>query len=63
MFAMSRKVVPRGSWFSYALRQLKSPISNINRLDKHCFVSTGTFVTQGVIHTWDSWVGWRSRVG
>ena len=43
------KMVPGGCKITYALRQLKSPLSNINRLSNHCNVSTGTFVILGVI--------------
>ena len=43
-----------GSQSSYALRQLKFPSSNINKLDKPVAVSTGTFVMNSVIHQCDS---------
>ena len=39
---------------TYALRQLKFPSSNINKLDKPVAVSTGTFVIHSVIHQCDS---------
>ncbi|MDC1169712.1 hypothetical protein OAT30_01495, partial [bacterium] len=39
---------------TYALRQLKFPSSNINKLDKPVAVSTGTFVMHSVIHQCDS---------
>ena len=35
---------------SYALRQLKSPLSNISSLGLAGLKSTGTFVIQGVTH-------------
>ena len=38
-----------GSQSSYALRQLKSPLSNINRLANHKIMSTGTDVILCVI--------------
>ena len=49
-----------GCPFSYALRQLKSPLSNINRLAEQVSVSTGTFVILGVIPamTREAW-GWQ----
>ena len=43
-------MVPRGCQFSYALRQLKSPLSNISSLSLAGLKSTGTFVIQGVTH-------------
>ena len=50
-------MVPRRPVVSYALRQLKSPLSNINRLDNHLVMATGTFVILGVIlvMTRDAW--------
>ena len=39
---------------TYALRQLKFPSSNINKLDSPVAVSTGTFVIHSVIHQCDS---------
>ena len=49
-------MVPGGCPFSYALRQLKSPLNNINRLAEQVSVSTGTFVILGVIPaiTWET---------
>ena len=44
-------MVPVGGKITYALRQLKSPLSNINSLDNQYIVSTGTFVILGVIPT------------
>ena len=52
--------VSEGEWcgreaaVTYALRQLKFPSSNINKLDKPVAVSTGTFVIHSVIHQCDS---------
>jgi len=43
------KWCPGADCIPYALRQLKSPLSNINRLDNHLVMSTGTFVILGVI--------------
>ena len=41
-----------GSCVTYALRQLKSPLSNISSLGLAGLKSTGTFVIQGVTHRW-----------
>jgi len=45
-----RKWCGREAAVIYALRQLKFPSSNINKLDKPVAVSTGTFVIHSVIH-------------
>ena len=44
MLGMARS----GSYVTYALRQLKSPLSNISSLGLAGLKSTGTFVIQGV---------------
>ena len=40
---------PQKLFVTYALRQLKFPLNNINRLAYHLSVSTGTFVILCVI--------------
>ena len=45
---MGEKMVRPRSRYSYALRQLKSPLSNISSLGLAGLKSTGTFVIQGV---------------
>ena len=59
-------MVPGGCPFSYALRQLKSPLSNISSLGLAGLKSTGTFVIQGVtqeqvtdVHP--GWVPWTTN--
>ena len=44
-----RRMVLVESQSSYILRQLKSPLSNINRLDNHLVMSTGADVILCVI--------------
>ena len=45
-----REMARSGSCVTYALRQLKSPLSNISSLGLAGLKSTGTFVIQGVTH-------------
>ena len=53
---MGKKMVRPRSRGSYALRQLKSPLSNISSLGLAGLKSTGTFVIQGVTRRWLSCV-------
>ena len=47
-----RGMARSGSCVTYALRQLKSPLSNISSFGLAGLKSTGTFVIQGVTHRW-----------
>jgi hypothetical protein len=47
---MAGKMARSGSCVTYALRQLKPPLSNISSLGLAGLKSTGTFVIQGVTH-------------
>ena len=49
MGTMGGKWRAREAAVTYALRQLKSPLSNINRLDNHLVMSTGADVILCVI--------------